>query len=182
MCILHLDTLVCQGGCPMAQQSSVDKFFDAVDNAYDVVLDTLKAGVDRGYRVSKGLIEQAQTGQAEALELAKTVVTSPANLGKATGAVVETLTKTQGHVLELSRQWLDEALDAQQEGREALRRLIDANRQAGEAVIETSRGLFGRAQERARQVIRPGRGGNGARAEGEPRPRRKAESEERRTE
>ena len=40
----------------MAQQSSVDKFFDAVDNAYDVVLDTLKAGVDRGYRVSKGII------------------------------------------------------------------------------------------------------------------------------
>ena len=47
----------------MAQQSSVDKFFDAVDTAYDVVLDTLKAGVDRGYRVSKSLIEQAQSGQ-----------------------------------------------------------------------------------------------------------------------
>ena len=42
----------------MAQQSSVDKFFDAVDNAYDVVLDTLKAGVDRGYRVSKQLMHQ----------------------------------------------------------------------------------------------------------------------------
>ena len=49
-------------------------------------------------------------------------------------------------------------------------------------LIETSRGLFGRAQERARQVIRPGRGGNGARAEGEPRPRRKAQSEETKTE
>ena len=166
----------------MAQQSSVDKFFDAVDNAYDVVLDTLKAGVDRGYRVSKGLIEQAQTGQHEALELAQSVAKSPTNVAGATGAVVQTLTKTQGRVLELSRQWLDEALDSQQEGREALRRLIDANRQAGEAVIETSRGLFGRAQERARQVIRPGRGGNGARAEGEPRPRRKAQSEETKTE
>src|SRR3970040_896015 len=109
MCILHLDALVCQRGYPMAQQSPVDKFFDAVDNAYDVVLDTLKAGVDRGYRVSKGLIEQAQTGQH---------------------------------------------------------------------ATERSRGLFARAQERARQVIRPGRGGNGARAEGEPRPRRKAQAEE----
>src|SRR3989304_916673 len=122
MCILHLDALVCQGGCPMAQQSSVDKFFDAVDNAYDVVLDTLKAGVDRGYRVSKSLIEQAQTGQHEALELAQSVAKSPTNVANATGAVVQTLTKTQARVLEISRQWLDEALDSQQEGRGAPRR------------------------------------------------------------
>ena len=162
----------------MPQQSSIDKFFNAVDDAYDVLLDTLKAGVDRGYRVSKGLIEQAQSGQHEALELAQSVAKSPTNVANATGAVVQTLTKTQGRVLEISRQWLDEALDSQQEGRDALRRLIDANRQAGEAVIETSRGLFGRAQERARQVIRPGRGGNGAKAEGEARSRRKAQSEE----
>ena len=162
----------------MAQQSSVDKFFDAVDNAYDVVLDTLKAGVDRGYRVSKGLIEQAQTGQHEALEFAQSVAKAPTNVGVATGAVVQTLTKTQARVLETSRQWLDEALDSQQEGREAIRRLIDANRQAGEAVIESSRGVFGRAQERARQVIRPRRGGNGSKAEGESRPRRKTQTEE----
>src|SRR3970040_913635 len=172
MCILHLDALVCQRGYPMAQQSSVDKFFDAVDNAYDVVLDTLKAGVDRGYRVSKGLIEQAQTGQHEALELAQSIAKSPTNVAGApgaTGAVVNTLPTPRGGALGPPRQWLDEALDSQQEGREALRRLIDANRQAGEAVIETSRGLFGRAQERARQLIRPRRGGNGAKAEGEPR-------------
>jgi len=37
----------------MPQPSSIDKFFGAVDDAYDVVLDTLKAGVHRGYRVSK---------------------------------------------------------------------------------------------------------------------------------
>src|SRR3989337_4433688 len=103
MCILHLDTLVCLGGCPMAQQSSVDKFLDAGDSAYDVVLDTLKAGVDRGYRVSKGLIEQAQTGQHEALELAQSVAKAPTNVGVATGAVVPTLTKTQARVLEISR-------------------------------------------------------------------------------
>src|SRR3989304_922363 len=116
MCILHLDALVCQGGCPMAQQSSVDKFFDAVDNAYDVVLDTLKAGVDRGYRVSKSLIEQPQPGQHEALEAAQSVAKSPTNVANATGAVVQTLTKTQGRVLEISRQWLDEALDSHTEG------------------------------------------------------------------
>ncbi len=162
----------------MPQPSTIDKFFGAVDDAYDIVLDTLKAGVDRGYRVSQGLIEQARTGQREAVELAATIAKSPTDLAKSSGAVVETVTKTQGRVLGLSRQWLDEAMDAQQEGRETLRRLIDANRQAGEAVIQSSRGLAGRAQERARQIVRPRRGGNSAKAEEAPRPRRKARAGE----
>jgi hypothetical protein len=161
----------------MPQTSSIDKFFNAVDDAYDVILDTIKAGADRGHRVSKGLIEQAEKGQRQALDLAHTVASSPTDLGKASGAVVETLTKTQGRVLETSRQWLDEALDSQQEGRDALRRWIDANRQAGEAVIGASRDLAGRAQERARQAV-PSRGGNRAKAQGATRPRRKAQSEE----
>ena len=165
----------------MPQLSATDKFFDAVDDAYDVLLDTLKAGVDRGHRVSRGLIEQAQQGQHEALQLAHTVAKSPTNLASASTAAVETLTKAQGRALELSRQWLDEAMDSQQEGREAVRRLVDANRQAGEAVIESSRGLFGQARERARQVVRPGRGSNRAKAE-EPRPRRKAQTEEAKSE
>jgi hypothetical protein len=165
----------------MPQRNAIDKFFGAVDDAYDVLLDTLKTGVDRGHRVSKGLIEQAQTGQQEALELAHNVAKSPTDVAKASSAVVETLTKTQGRLLETSRQWLDEALDSRQEGREALRRLIQANRQAGEAVIESSRGVFGRAQERAREVVRTRRGGgNGAKAEAKPqrRTRRKAQTQE----
>jgi hypothetical protein len=161
----------------MPQTSSIDKFFNAVDDAYDVILDTIKAGADRGHRVSKGLIEQAEKGQRQALELAHTVASSPTDLGKASGAVVETLTKTQGRVLETSRQWLDEALDSQQEGRDALGRWIDANRQAGEAVIGASRDLAGRAQERARQAV-PSRGGDRTKARGATRPRRKAQSEE----
>jgi hypothetical protein len=168
----------------MPQRNAIDKFFGAVDDAYDVLLDTLKTGVDRGHRVSKGLIEQAQTGQQEALELAHNVAKSPTDVAKASSAVVETLTKSQGRLLETSRQWLDEALDSRQEGREALRRLIQANRQAGEAVIESSRGVFGRAQERAREAVRTRRGGNGAKAEAKPQRRagRKAQTQEQGTE
>ena len=54
----------------MPQPSTADKFFDAVDDAYAAFMDTLKAGSDRGYRVSRELIEQTQKGQQEALKLA----------------------------------------------------------------------------------------------------------------
>ncbi len=72
----------------MPQPSSIDKFFGAVDDAYDVVLDTLKAGVDRRYRVSQGLIGQAQAGQKETVELAATIAKSPTDLAKSSGVMV----------------------------------------------------------------------------------------------
>ncbi len=69
----------------MPQPTAIDKLFGAVDDAYDVLLDSLKAGVDRGHRVSKGLIDQAQTSQHEALQLRRTsarlVVASPTRPG-----------------------------------------------------------------------------------------------------
>src|SRR4030065_1933817 len=136
MCILHLDAFVCQGRFAMPQPSTADRFFDAVDDAYAVFMDTLKAGSDRGYRVSRELIEQTQKGQQEALKLAHTIATSPGDLGKTTGAVVETLTKTQARVLEVYRHWLDETLGSRREGREGLRPLIDAHRKAGGAATE----------------------------------------------
>lgn len=156
----------------MTQPNAIDKFFDSVEEAYDIMLDTLKSATDRGYRVSKGVIEQVQSGQREALHLAQSVAKSPTDLAQTSSAVVQSLTKAQGRMLELSRQWLDEAMDSQQEGRDAVRRLIDANRRAGEAALEASRGLFGQARERARQYVRPGRDGDGAKPESDSRTRR----------
>ena len=61
----------------MPQTDNIDRFFDAVDDAYTVLMDTLKAGTDRGHRVSRSVIEQAQKGQQDALKLAHTVATAP---------------------------------------------------------------------------------------------------------
>ena len=95
--------------------------------------------------------------------------------------------RRSARVLQLAAKLADAVLyherqfGTQQEGREALRRLIEANREAGEAVVESSRGLFGRARERAREVVRTRRGGNGAKAEApaaRPRARRKSRTRE----
>ena len=146
----------------MPGTESTDKFFGAVSAAHEALLDTIKAGNERGYRVSKSLLEGVQKEQRQLLELSRRVTKSPRDLGGLYGSVVESLTATQGRALELTREWLDEAADSRQEMRDSLRRLTEANRAAGQAALEVARGTFGRAAGAVRQARA---GGNSRKAE-----------------
>ncbi len=53
----------------MPKPETVDKFFGAVTEAYDALLDVVKAANDRGHRVSKRLIDEVEKGQREAVQL-----------------------------------------------------------------------------------------------------------------
>ncbi len=157
----------------MPKAETVDKFFEAVNDAYETLLDAMKSGSDRGYRVSKRLIEEAERSQREAIELTHRLAKSPRDVTGFYGATVRSLTDAQGRVLELTRALIDEVVETQQEARESLQRVIEANRTAGQAAIEGAREVVGRAG----RIARPGRGGNGRREQAEPktpRPRTRA--------
>jgi len=145
----------------MPKQETVDKFFDAVTEAYDALLDVAKSANDRGHRVSRRLIDEVEKGQIEALGLGRRIATAPRDVSGFYSAAVRSLTEAQGRVLGLTRQMLDEVTDRQQEAQDTLRRLIEANRTAGRAAIEATRETVGRASE----AVRPGRGGDGRKAE-----------------
>ncbi len=146
----------------MPSTEATDKFFGAISSAHEALLDAVKAGNERGYRVSKSLLDGIQKEQRQVLELSRRVAKSPRDLGGLYGSVVESLTATQGRALELTRQWLDEAADSRHEVRESLRRLVDANRTASQAAVEVARGTFGRAAGAVRQARG---GGNSRKAE-----------------
>ena len=154
----------------MPGTESADKFFGAISTAHEALLDAIKAGNERGYRVSKSLLDGVQKEQRQLLELSRRVAKSPRDLGGLYGSVVESLTATQGRTLEMTRQWLDEAADSRQEVRDSLRRLIEANRTAGEAALEVARGTFGRAAGAVRQA----RGGGNSRKAETPQETRRA--------
>ena len=48
--------------------SALDKYFEALTESYDAIIEAVKAGNERGYRVSNNLIAEAQKGQKEALD------------------------------------------------------------------------------------------------------------------
>ncbi len=55
----------------MSKTESQEKFFDALNDSYEAIIEAIKAGNERGYRFSKTLIEEVEKGQGEVLELAK---------------------------------------------------------------------------------------------------------------
>jgi len=131
----------------MAGNDAATKFFEAVNDTSDAVIDAVRAANDRGHRVQAAFIEQAQENQREAVELAKKFIAAPLDVSGLYSTVVENTTKAQGRALEATRQWFGELAEAQKETREIFQRVIKANRAANDATLETARGMFNRANE-----------------------------------
>ncbi len=129
----------------MTRTENVDKFFNAVNEAYDALLDAAKSTNDRGYRVSRQLLDELERGQRDAIDLTRQVATSPRDVAGFYTSAVRSATDAQGRVLDLTRQLLDEVSDSQREGREVIRRVVEANRVAGQAAVEATRQVVSRA-------------------------------------
>ena len=86
-----------------------------------------------------------ERGQREAVDLTRRVATAPRDVAGFFTSAVRTLTDAQGRALDLTRQLLDEVTDSGREGRDTMRKVIEANRQAGQAAIEATRETVTRA-------------------------------------
>jgi hypothetical protein len=157
----------------MPKTETVDKFFGAVNEAYDALLDAVKSANDRGYRVSRKLIDEVERGQREALDLTRKVATSPRDVSGFYASAVRNVTDAQGRTLELTRQFLDEIVDSQREGRDTVRKVVEANRKAGQAAIEATRD----AVTRTTATVEAGVNGVRARATGARRTARRETSD-----
>ncbi len=141
-----------------ARTDNVDKFFDAVNEVYDTLLDAVKSANDRGYRVSRKLIDEVERGQREAIDLTRRLATSPRDVAGFYSSAVRSVTDAQGRALELTRQFLDEASDSGREARDTLRKVIEANRGAGQAAISATREVVQRNAPKVEAAV------NGVRA------------------
>jgi len=129
-----------------------EKFFNALNDSYDALLEAIRAGTERGYRVSKEFVEQAHKAQREAVELGKKVVEAPTDLAGFYGVVVEATSKAQSRALELAREWLGELGDSGREARDAIQQLMKANQAAARAAAEAARSGFTRARQAAGEM------------------------------
>lgn len=123
----------------MPKEETVDKFFGAVNEAYDALLDAVKSANDRGYRVSRRLIDDVERGQRDFLDVARSIATAPRDVTGLASASIRTLTGAQGRLLGLTREFVEEVSEGQREGRDTLRRVIEANRSVGQAAISAGR-------------------------------------------
>lgn len=137
----------------MAKNTAADKYFEALTESYDAILEAIKAGNERGYRVSNNLLAEAQRGQREAVELGKKFADDPTDIGGFYRSVMEATTKSQGRALELARQWFDEMSESRTETRDVIEKVVKAQRAAGEAAVEATRDLVSTTAERVRSGV-----------------------------
>ena len=131
----------------MAGNDAAGKFFEALNESSDALIDAVRAANDRGHRVSTAIIESAQEGQREAVELAKKWLSAPFDFAGLYSTLVESATRSQGRALDVTRQWFGEMADAQKETREILQRVVQANRAANQVTADVARGVFSKASE-----------------------------------
>lgn len=129
----------------MPTEQTIDRFFDAVNDAYDALLDSVKSANERGYRVSRRLIEEVERGQRDAIDLTKRLALAPNDVGGFYSTAVRSLTDAQGRLLDLTRQFLDDLTETQRDGRDTLHKMIEANRSAGQAAIDATRQILNRS-------------------------------------
>ena len=133
--------------------TAVDKYFAALTESYDAILDAIKAGNERGYRVSNNLLAEAQRGQRESVELGKKFAEDPTDIGGFYRAMMESTTKAQGRALELTRQMFDELSESRNDTREVIEKVVKAQRAAGEAAVEATRDVASTTADRVRTGV-----------------------------
>ena len=143
----------------MPKSESQEKFFEALSDSYEAIIEAVKAGNERGYRFSKTLIEEAEKGQKEALELGKKWAAAPTDAPGLLGSLVEAMAKAQSRGLVLARDWLGELSESRTEVRDAFQRVVSANQAAAQAAVEAARGVVTSATEAARPSARRARQG-----------------------
>jgi hypothetical protein len=134
-------------------RTSVDKYFDALTESYDAIIDAIKLGNERGFRLSNNLLAEAQKGQREAVELGKKFADDPTDISAFYRAAMESATKAQGRTLEFARQVFDEVSQAGGETREVVEKVFTSQRAAGEAAIEAVRDVASTTGERVRTSV-----------------------------
>lgn len=129
----------------MANTDASSRYYEALNETSDAMIDAIRAANDRGHRFTTALIEQAQESQRDAVEFTRKWVESPFDLIGLLSMWTESTTKAQGRALDATRQLFGELSDVQKESRDVIQKVINANRTAGEASVEMARGAFSRA-------------------------------------
>ncbi len=117
----------------------IQKYFDALIETYDVLVDAVAKANERGMKVSAQLVKDVAKGQREALELGKKVAAEPTDMGGFYTSLLETATAAQGRALAFTQTAYQEALAAGTDARETVEKVVQVNRETTKLAMEAAR-------------------------------------------
>jgi len=126
----------------MAETTTADKLFDALTESSTAIIQRVKTGSERSFRVASTVLEEIERGQRDALELGRTFAKQPLDIAGFASAAFQKAGEAQERAFELTRQAVDEFATANRETRETVRRVTQASAEGTRAAIDSARGLF----------------------------------------
>ncbi|WP_322818290.1 hypothetical protein [Tepidiforma sp.] len=118
---------------------TIQKYYDALIEGYDLLVDAIEKANERGIKVSRQLAADVIAGQREALQLGKKLAAEPTDLGQLYAGILEATTAAQGRALAFTQVAYQEALASGADARELIKKLAEANRETAAAAVEVAR-------------------------------------------
>jgi hypothetical protein len=112
--------------------TTTDRLSNAILERQASIFDAIRSTTDRNHRFTRSLIESARQGNRDWLEVSRRWVTNPTDVTGIYEAVSDAIGNAQTRTLALSREWFEDAVEAQRESRTLLRQGIGDAREAVE--------------------------------------------------
>jgi uncharacterized protein YoxC len=123
--------------------TTIEQLFSALNESSAAVLEAVKAGNERTYRVSQAYLEEAEKGAQAMLELGKRLADAPTDLAGFSALAIAKAGDAQRSAQKLARQTFDEIVAAGREARDTVQKIVGANRELGQAYTAAIRGRTG---------------------------------------
>jgi hypothetical protein len=137
------------------RRQAADRLFDSILERQTSVFDAFRNSSERNHRFSRSVIEGYRQGSRDWTEVTRRWAANPTDVIGVYEAMSEAVGNAQQRALALGREFIDDVVESQREGRDVIRQSFGDVRQ----VVE-------RAQENAPQFLRRGNGNrsNGGKA------------------
>jgi uncharacterized protein YoxC len=123
--------------------TTIEQLFSALNESSAAILEAVKAGNERTYRVSQAYLEEAEKGAQAMLELGKRLADAPTDLAGFSALAIAKAGDAQRSAQKLARQTFDEIVAAGRETRDTVQKIVGANRELGQAYTAAIRGRSG---------------------------------------
>lgn len=112
--------------------TTADRLAGAIIERQAGIFDAIRSSSDRSHRFTRSLIESTRQGNRDWLEVGRVWVTRPSDITGIFEAMSEAIGNAQQRTLALSREWFEDAVENQREGRELFRQGLGDAREAVE--------------------------------------------------
>jgi hypothetical protein len=133
-----------------------DRIFDSLIERQASLYDIIRAGNERIHRFNRSLIEGARQGSRDWTEVGRRWANSPTDMVGVWEAVSDAIGNSQARTLALAREWVEDAVTAQRETRDAFQQGFGDVREVVQRVQENGNELMRRARSAPARTRRNG--------------------------